>query len=420
MAIDSVRKILNQQGIDNSRIGWNNGMVQIDNKDFYKPAKVLAGTSYGDPTAVNQALQTFNRNNMYQGGIFQPASSDPWQKRLVQYASDPNAGYAELDRIGKVINAKTAVGDTAGVTDARDWLGKVNASIGVTGQANPYDRQVSTILTDLQSRINNPTPYDPYSSPEYAAAKAEQERRAGYATRQTQEALGESGFARSTNLTDRVQRIQNDANEYLATQIAPQLISANEAKRQQGLSNLMSLVSAIQGQQKTYDTRQQAQLENEKLQAEINAKADEQKRKQLEADLDAEWKIAEETGTITPKLAKLTGLKVGTKTLKAIKQLQDRQDEQARIAISRANLGVAQGNLTLRGKELEQKSKEEISRKESADNYGQAFGILDDLAASDPKKKTALDWLKQNKANFNDQDYKALVNYINSKDSPFE
>ncbi len=420
MAIDSVRKILNQQGIDNSRIGWNNGMVQIDNKDFHKPAKVLAGTSYDDPTAVNQALQTFNRNNLYQGGIFQPASSDPWQQRLVGYAGDPNAGYAELDRIGKVINAKTALGDTAGVASAQDWLGKVNNSMGVVGQVNPYDRQVNTDLQALRDQINNPKPYDVYSSPEYAAAKAQQDRQAGYVTRQTQEALGESGFARSTNLTDRVQRIQNEANEYLTTQIVPQLISANETKRQQGLSNLMNLVSAIQGQQKTYDTRQQTQLENKKTQAEIDAKTSEQKRKQLDADLDAEWKIAEETGTITPKLAKLTGLKAGTKTLKAIKQLQDRDDEQARIAISRANLGVAQGNLALRGKELEQKNKDDMSRKESADNYGAAFEELDKLSASTAKKSDALGWLKQNKANFNDADYKALVNYINSKDSPFE
>jgi len=134
---------------------------------------------------------------------------------------------------------------------------------------NPYDTQANDLLTQLMNQIKNPQQFDPYSSPQYAAAQQQVQRQSNQGIRAAQESLGASGFGRSTNLTDRAQGIQNNANEYLQTQIIPQLIQQNQAQQQQQFGNLSNILGQVTQQQGLYDNRQQQQLENQLTQEEI-------------------------------------------------------------------------------------------------------------------------------------------------------
>src|SRR5690606_29432751 len=156
------------------------GYVTIDNQNFIKPQTIQQGTSYVNPNAFNDAYGSFNINQ----------------------------------------NANTIQQAVA------------------TPQANPYDAQVNDALTQIMNRINTPSQYDPYNSPEYAAYQAQAQRQAQQGIRSAQESLGAAGLGRSSNLADRAQGIQNQSTEYLQTQVIPQLIAANQQREQQDLSNL--------------------------------------------------------------------------------------------------------------------------------------------------------------------------------------
>lgn len=185
MAYDvQVRKTLNQRGIDNNRIGYNvnTGTVTVDGKDFLRPQKNINGTTFTDQGSFDKAYSSFFQQNQT------PQQVTPTQQQ-------------------------------------------------------PMTSQ--NIIGEVYNMLKNPTPYDVYSSPEYAAAAQAQQRATQQGVRTAQEALGASGFARSTNLAERAQRIQNQANEYLLTQIVPQLIAQNEARRQQQIGNLYNLISPL-------------------------------------------------------------------------------------------------------------------------------------------------------------------------------
>src|SRR5690606_33701740 len=92
-----------------------------------------------------------------------------------------------------------------------------------TPQANPYDSQVNNTLSQIMNRLNTPSTYDPYNSPEYAAYQAQAQRQANQGIRTAQESMGAAGLGRATNLADRAQNIQNDATEYMNLQVLPQL-----------------------------------------------------------------------------------------------------------------------------------------------------------------------------------------------------
>lgn len=205
-----VRDQLNAKGIDNSRIGYNNktGYVTIDGQNFIKPTTVTGGVSYADPTAFNQQYNVYssqNKLNSAQSGI---------DKQFTQPVT------------------------------------------------NPYDTKVNDAISQYYNKITNPTPYDVYNSPEYAAYQAQAQRQAQQSTRAAQESLGAAGFGRSTNLAERAQGIQNDANEYLNTQVVPTLIAANQQKQQQELSNFANYMEMLTGQQGLFDTRTQQGRDN--------------------------------------------------------------------------------------------------------------------------------------------------------------
>lgn len=221
------RQALNNMGVDNQRIGYNNGYVTVDGQNIFRPGANQNGTSYVNQAMLNSAQGQINQLNT--------------QNRLTQQVVNPQAVVNPYD------------------SQITQQLAALNNPVA----ANPYDNQIADVLAQLTQRINNPTPYDPYTSPEYAAQQAAAQRGAQQSTRAAQESLGASWFGRSSNLADRAQGIQNQANEYMQLQVIPQLISANQAQQQQGLANLSSLVSALSGQQGVYENRAQSDRSNQ-------------------------------------------------------------------------------------------------------------------------------------------------------------
>ncbi|MCM3746516.1 hypothetical protein M3223_04025 [Paenibacillus pasadenensis] len=205
-----VRDQLIKSGVDPSQIGWNKatGYVTVNGQNFLKPDKIVGGVSY--------------------------ANGDSWAPAWGNYSSQ-----AQVNK------------------DASAYRNAVQ-----TPNANPYDQQVQDTLAQYLGLIQNPTPYNVYADPSYAAYEAQAARASQASTRAAQEAMGAAGFGRSTNLAERAQRIQNDQNEYMQMQVVPQLTAANQATQQQKLANLGSYLSALTGQQGLTDSRQQAELAN--------------------------------------------------------------------------------------------------------------------------------------------------------------
>lgn len=201
-----VRQALNNMGIDNNRIGYTGGYVTVDGRNVIRPQINSSGNTFTDQATLNSAQGILNQLNV--------------ANKVQQQVLNP------------------------------------------TQNANPYDSQISDVLAQLTNRMNNPTPYDPYSSTEYAAYEAQALRDAQRNNRTAQESLGASGLGRSSILSDRVQRNQQAADEYLDLQVVPQLIAANQAREQQALANLGNLIGLLSGQQSVYDTRGQNEFSN--------------------------------------------------------------------------------------------------------------------------------------------------------------
>lgn len=293
-----VRNQLNAKGVDNSRIGYDKttGYVTLDGQNFLKPQTIQQGTSYTNANDFNNAYSSYNINqntNAIQQAVQQP-------------------------------------------------------------QANPYDSQVNDTLQQIMSRINTPSQYDPYNSPEYAAYQAQAQRQAQQGIRSAQESMGAAGLGRSSNLADRAQGIQNQATEYLQTQVVPQLIAANQQREQQQLSNLYNMMNALSSQQGLVDTRQQQALGNQMNVLDMLTGQQQNQRQyevqqaqltgfmpdgtptsdQQQRELQNLWMVADQTGTIPNELANLYGLQPGTPT-RAAKEFA------AQIAVSRQNAATS-------------------------------------------------------------------------------
>ncbi|MNH92844.1 hypothetical protein D3C73_454310 [compost metagenome] len=291
----SVRSLLNKQGINNSRIGYNGGAVTIDGKTFMTPEKNYNGASYTSAQSFNSAWNSYNQPTVTSAGkaasgvsstgfavpkVNAPTATAPVggvgvRSALQAAGYDPKSiGYTG----GNVtVNGKTFMTPTS-VVNGTSYTSQpaFNSALqdfrinDLTDQAvsgtklpdNQYTGNINDVISQLMGFSKNQQSYDPYSSPEYAAFKAQQDKAAQQGIRSAQEALGSAGFGRSTALGERAQGIQNDSNEYLQTQVIPQLIAANEQKKQQEYSNLYNLLSPLMGQQGYADNRAQTELGN--------------------------------------------------------------------------------------------------------------------------------------------------------------
>jgi hypothetical protein len=218
----SIRQNLINQGVKDSDIGLNKstGFVTVGGKDAIKAPKTYNGTAYTTKQGFNDDWSN------YQKSLQQPTSG-------------------EVNTAGVTTGAGTTA--TTGATQYDPY--KTN---------NPYDTQFNDLLKSLMDQAKNPAPIDVnaiYASPQYAAFQAQAQKGAQQGIRSAQEALGSAGFGRSTALGERAQGIQNDANEYLSTQVLPQLMAQEAASRQQQLQNQFGVLDQLMGQQGVFDNR---------------------------------------------------------------------------------------------------------------------------------------------------------------------
>lgn len=203
----------NKYNVADERIGYDGEYVTIDGQKSIKPLKNVEGTTYADQATFNSAAGGINNlNNQY---------------NLMQQV-----------------------------------LGGAGAG-GQQAQPNPLDQQFTELLNTLSGRLTNPTPVtmqQVLASPEYAAQQAQIQRQAGQGIRTAQESLGDAGFARSTRLTDRAQRIQNDANEYLTTVATPQIMQQMRGEQDRQVAALMDLLGVLGSERSFQDSRSQNQF----------------------------------------------------------------------------------------------------------------------------------------------------------------
>jgi len=252
-----IRQALRERGISDADIGYDKatGYVTIRGQPFMQPARVYMGTSYANQQDFETAWQNYLRSQ--------------------QTTNQPQINVPKATTQPQTVSTQPATSRTT-----PDYSSIYN--IG-----NPYDQRVAEAISSLQSliqQIQQPVSLESiYASPQYAAFQAQAQRQAQQGIRAAQEALGAAGFGRSTLLGERAQEIQNLANEYLQTQVLPQLIAAEEARRQAQLENALAFIRQLAQQQAVMEGRyesaaeralREAQLTGQYLPAEARALID--------------------------------------------------------------------------------------------------------------------------------------------------
>lgn len=332
MAYDyQIRPALHQAGYSDADIGWDQGRqtVTLKGQDFIGRDNLtnVSGSTFTDRQSFDNALKKYNQGQQTQ----------QLQSAVTNYQMP----------------------------------------------TNPYTQQLDDQIKYLMSFAQqNQKPVDPYSTAQYAAYKGQSDRRAHEGTRAAQEALGTAGFGRSTTLGERAQGIQNDENAYLETQIIPQILAAEEAKRQQQFSNLSSLLNPLMSQQSYADNRSQTERGNaydalSMLLGEDQRGIDNSRNQQLDnraiLESDRAYEYQQGRDSILDERDKRDfdenvrryGLDYALQKAETYNQIANRN---AQTALDRDRLTLQRDEFDLRAKEAEARTKEEnetIYREES-------------------------------------------------------
>ncbi|MBB6672631.1 hypothetical protein [Cohnella nanjingensis] len=229
-----VRNALIGKGVSAGDIGYDPSKgVTVKGQTFINPDKVYQGSAYTSSNNFNKAWDA------YQSTLNNPAPS-----------STANTGY------------------TASVQPTANPYAAYNPYSNA-GAQNPYNNQIADVIKAIQVMASGNQSYDPYSSPEYAAQQAQQQRAADQSIRAAQETMGSAGFGRSTALGDAAQTAQNTANEYMQLQVVPQLIAANQARQQQQFQNTLAALDPLLNQQSRADNLVQQGFNNSIAQGQL-------------------------------------------------------------------------------------------------------------------------------------------------------
>lgn len=249
MAYDvGVRSYLTGKGVPGTDIGFdkNSGNVTVKGQNFYKPELNMSNTTYSNQTNLDNAYNTYSKSLQPS-----PTAGNAMPGAAVgAMAGIPKTGIPQTETVAA---PKTMMSSTSTTTPSKK-----------PAYTNPYVTQYEDIMKRLdESNKAMQQPVDIYSTPEYAAVKANQDKAAKQSTRVAQESMGASGFGRSTNLQDRAQGIQNEANDYLQTQLVPQIQNALTNKNQQQYNNLLQQFNTIYQMVNQADSQHQNEINNE-------------------------------------------------------------------------------------------------------------------------------------------------------------
>lgn len=395
--------------------------------------------------------------------------STPWQQRLVNYASDQNAGKTEYQRALEVQRAKSALGDTAGADAAKKWAGQVRTAVG----EDAFNESKNT-LAQLSNRINTP-------NPQYAALQKQIEQRLSQpvqqfnfnadtdATVQAQRQMVAQDTARDMN-NARVEAgavgmrggsLQNNQLSQLSAMHQSRLqnelipVAKNQAYQawmdqqqlgNQQLGNMMSYANTLSDMDQRQVANalqvyaQQNQLQQQGFDNE-RALNNEQRQNKIDNQAIAQWYTQTFGVPVAPKQDwGLVAQQVQGLTPLAVQEFNEqrkntaweqnfRQQEVERAARQQAEqMGYNWAQLSQRDKEflanqaLQQQEldlrrqtssgSQNVNAKDSADNYSI---ILSDLNSVGVTKEQAMRLAQSNKDYLSDADYRKLIDFINSE-----
>lgn len=216
MAYDqSVRKLMNNAGYADDKIGYDNktGTVLYNGSPFLQNSKNYGGTSFTDQTSFD------NANKAYK------ASQNPANVQQPTYNQQPS------------YNQQPAT------------------------QPNNND-QIAQMLQAISSYGQNQPAFDPYNSAAYKAAQAQSQRQTDEAQRQSRENLNRRGIFDSSLTSSQANQIAQKGNEYLMTQVLPQIQAQEEARKQQEFQNLITKLQPFLNQQERTDRLAQNDISN--------------------------------------------------------------------------------------------------------------------------------------------------------------
>lgn len=200
-----VRDFLRSQGIDDSRIGFDERTktATLDGRDFFRGEIRTDDRMYGDPNQLQQLLRQFRTDNRVETPQVQ-----------VQSAPQP--------------------------------------------QQPQYSQQIQNILTNIQQRLNQPVPqfqYDPQRDPSYQSALERIRRNIQTQQADTGARLMATGQGRSSYSETLARQLANRGISELETDVIPSLASqayqrfmGEQQLQQQNLSNLMNLAQFASGE----------------------------------------------------------------------------------------------------------------------------------------------------------------------------
>lgn len=241
----AIRQQLNKSGINNSRIGFANGYVTVDGKNFIQPTTTTNGTAYTSSSAFNNALKnvtTAANNAATTGNKLSSAASTA--STIAKSLSVPSQS-------GKTTTTSTAI-QTA---PTAAWAPPVSQTQQTLNQiAQQLAKQQQT-----QFKAPEAFSYNAESDPAYQAQLALAKQNIARQQLDTNAALRASGQGKSSYSETVANQIGTDALSTLANSIVPQLMSqayqqyndtanrdlqiqqANYATGQDSLNNLQNL-----------------------------------------------------------------------------------------------------------------------------------------------------------------------------------
>lgn len=264
-----IRQGLVNKGVANSDIGYNpkTGYVTVQGRDFMKGNRSYNGTNFTNQSNFNAAYDSFLKPQTQSDKVGQP---------VIQGISNTPSQTPNV--VGKVTTGQVPGGPMANNPQFTQWQNQLpnqqqgsqsTQTVGYPAynpyantQQNPYTSNIDQVIQQLLNYGQNQGNFDPYASSQYKAAEAQAQRQAQQSARQAQEAYGSAGFGRSTGLGERVAGINNSANEYLMTQVLPQIEAQEAARRQQEYNNVMQALQPLLGQQGRADNLVQQDFSN--------------------------------------------------------------------------------------------------------------------------------------------------------------
>lgn len=373
MAQVAVRDFLNQIGLDNSKIGWDNktNSVLYDGKSILKPANVQSGRSFASVDDIMKGLTGAGVNTDLVGVRDYLGGQGIYNVGWNQGSGGVTANGQEFLKPAFVQNGRSYA-DRSAVDQALQNAG-INAPV----------QQQNDLLRQLVERTSQPFAYNPETDPAYQAAVKQAQSGAKLASRGAMEDLNARGILNSSITADNVAQIQQDAMGRVNAEILPQLMSQAYAREQQQTGNLFNLFGAYSDiDQRNY--QRWADGEARKIQQDQIRIANEQR------SLENAWNRTVSLGYVDNEASKVLGIPAGTPTFQAKNAADERKarlQEQANDnAYKRANLGLQQDQINLdREKFGISQEKDMAKAKAGALQDANKFfdGLRDDLTQED-------------------------------------